>query len=174
LNLLSIIDCGGAPEMPALARIISEEDRPFIALMDSDSVKSLNKLKKIIKEAADLKEIREFKAEATVIQELLPKEIYAQAVNKYINTLVLAENLKLKDGVIKRDFVPSNNGKLDKQVEAFVSELYDDDSISKVGVANEFEKIVLSPQFSMNGSDFQSSFALIEWVIEQLKLKENI
>jgi len=173
LNILSIMDSGGVTEMPAIARIISEDDRPFIALMDSDSPKQFKKLKEIVKKRDDLKEIRDFKEGATVIQELLPMSIYTQAVNNYIDLLFTTESLKLKVGVGKLNFAPTSDVRIDKQVDAFVFELYEEDNISKVGIANEFEKIVLDRQFSINGVDFDASFELIEWLIDQLKLKAD-
>jgi predicted ATP-dependent endonuclease of OLD family len=173
LNILSIMDCGGIGEMPAMARIIGEEDRPFIVLVDSDSQKSLNKLKKAIKKQDDLREVKDFKKNALVIQELLPPIIYAQAVNNYVDSLVSSGILILKKNTTKHNFELSDSGiKLDKQVEEFVNKLFGDEDISKVGVAVEFEKIILSPKFSTTGHDFESAFKLVDWVITRLKLKD--
>lgn len=174
LNILSIMDSGGIAEMPAMARIIGEEDRPYIVLVDSDSPQHFKKLTRIVKAEDDLKEIKNFKDDAVVIQQLLPESIYVDAVNNYINTLVSTQSLSLKEGAAKRDFGRSNGIRIDKQVDTFVHELYGDDSISKVGIANEFDKIVLNPKFSAEGLDFEASFKLIDWVIGRLKLKEAL
>ena len=171
LNILSIIDSGGASELPAMARIIGGEDRPCIVLIDSDSARHLKKLRKIILGENNLKEIRDFKTSATVIQELLPPEFYEKAVNKYIDQLLQTESISLLDGVIKRDFSAVIGKRIDQAVEAFVFELFGEESISKVGIANEFEEIVLAPDFECDQYDFKSAFALTEWVIKQLKLE---
>jgi len=170
LNILSIIDAGGASELPAIARIIGEEDRPYIVLIDSDSNKSINKLKKIVKNINHLKEIKDIKDGALVIQELLPKIIYEQAVNNYIDLLVLNNSITQSEGKEKKSFVANGHNRIDKAVDAFVLEQFNEDDVSKVGIANEFEKIVLADGFYCEQKEFDSAFKLTEWVINQLKL----
>ncbi|MEO7988648.1 MAG: AAA family ATPase [Chryseolinea sp.] len=173
LNILSIIDSGGISEMPAVARIIGEEDRKYIVFTDSDVPKQVTRLKKIVKHESDLKEVKNFKENSQIIQELLPVNLFVQAVNDYINQLVNTNIIVLKQGISKGNFVYSTGIRIDKQVKTFVSELYDEDDISKVGIASEFERIVLDTDFDATQFDFQPAYQLIEWVITQLNLKSE-
>lgn len=169
LNMLSIMDAGGASELPAMARIINEEERPLIVLIDSDSQKHHNKLKKFLDDKF-VKEIKDFSETAITIQDLLPKAKYEEAVNNYIKALEDSSTIKRKEGKTAK-FVTKNNAKVDKDVKEFIGENFDEDDISKVGIANEFEKIILGKDFIYNADDFKDAFKLVDWIIEELKLE---
>lgn len=169
LNMLSIMDAGGASELPAMARIINDEDRPLIVLIDSDSQKHQNKLKKFLDEKL-VKEIKDFNANAVTIQDLLPKAQYELAVNNSLTALESSGHIERKKGK-KGAFVTVNTSKVDKDVAEFVKENFNEDDISKVGIANEFEKIVLKDDFAYDANSFIDVFKLIDWLVEELKLE---
>lgn len=168
VNLLSIMDAGGAPNLPAMARIIKDEDRPLIVLMDSDSQKILNKLKKHTT-TKEIEEVKTFESKAVTIQDLLPKKLYEQAVNNYIDRLVKDKLIILVTGGTK-EYQSSTQSKIDKEVEEFVSKNYGEESVSKVGVAREFEDL-LNGSVQYNEKDFENSRKLIDWVVKTLELK---
>jgi predicted ATP-dependent endonuclease of OLD family len=173
LNLLSIMQAGGAPEMPALARILLNEDRPLSILIDSDSTKHLNKLNKIerVTELAEIKQINSFSDTAISIQDLLPKDLYENSINNYINELktsgLLKEN-KTKSGQFS---IGDAKSSLDKLVELYVFENFGEESVSKVGIAREFE-IILDKKENMDET-FGNCWNLIEWIIKSLFLSSK-
>jgi predicted ATP-dependent endonuclease of OLD family len=167
VNLLSVMDAGGAPELPAMARIIKGEDRPLVVLIDSDSSKILNKLKKQLADK-ECEEINSFNDKAITIQDLLPRSLYEMAVNNYIDRLLKDKTITLINGG-QQKYTSKVVGKLDKEVEKFIQDNFDD-SVSKIGIAREFEEI-LSSNFTYKEEEFVDSKKLIEWVIKTLSLK---
>lgn len=172
VNLLSVMDAGGATNLPAMSHLVKDEERPLIVLIDSDSTKTLNRLKKSLDEKKEIKEVKSFSIDAITIQDLLPKNIYEAAVNTYLKKLA-------DDGFIKKPsstspfpqyVVQAATAKLDKHVEEFVKLNFGEDDVSKVGIAREFEEILKNPKTSIT-SDFVLSRQLIDWVINSLNLK---
>ena len=168
VNLLSVMDSGGAPNLPAMAKIVKDEERPLVVLIDSDSTSIFNKLKKYVEEK-ECNEIKSFNASAVTIQDLLPRKLYEEAVNNYLKKLV-------DDGLItllpekESQYVSTGRSKIDKEVEVFLKENYDEDTISKVGIAREFEEILNSnPEYIE--ADFTDARSLVEWVVKTLNLK---
>lgn len=171
VNILSVMDAGSASNLPAMARIVKDEERPLIVLIDSDSTKMLNRLKKILA-ISEYKEVKEFNNKAVTIQDLLPKKIYEMAVNKYIQNLVKEKDIILLDDKSDKYEIPSTvANKLDKDVEKFVLENFNEDSVSKVGIAREFEFILGDEGADYDEKEFSSAKLLIEWVIKTLMLK---
>lgn len=168
VNLLSIMDAGGAPNLPAMAKIVKDEERPLVVLIDSDSQKILNKLKKYVTEK-EYQEIKTFDSDAVTIQDLLPKKLYESAVNNYIDKLVKDKLITLVDNG-KKEYQSKNVPKADKEVESFVKENYNEESISKVGIAREFEDL-LNGKVEYKESDFKKAKNLIDWLIKTLDLK---
>jgi predicted ATP-dependent endonuclease of OLD family len=168
VNLLSVMDAGGAPELPAMARIIKGEDRPLIVLIDSDSSKILNKLKKQLVDK-ECEEIKSFNSKAITIQDLLPRSLYEIAVNNYISRLVKDKIITLSNGG-QQKYTSKATEKLDREVEEFIQKNFGEDSISKVGIAREFEEII-NTSFAYKEEEFIDSKKLIEWVIKTLSLK---
>ncbi len=169
VNMLSIMDSGGAANLPAMARIVKDEERPLIVLIDSDSISVLNKLKKYINDK-ECKEIKEFNSNAATIQDLLPKKYYEKAVNNYIQRLKNDGLIVLSEGC-KEDYKIKEKFKIDKEVEDFVKTNFNEESISKVGIAREFEELLNTKAFNSTENDFENSKKLIEWVIKTLELK---
>lgn len=168
VNLLSIMDAGGAPNLPPMARIVKDEERPLIVLIDSDSKPILNKLKKYVSDK-ECEEVQTFNADAVTIQDLLPPALYEQAVNNYIKKLIDDELIKLVDGGAQ-EYKLEATTKRDKEVEQFVVDNFGEDRVSKVGIAREFEEL-LNQDMEYKKEDFESSKKLVDWVVKTLKLK---
>jgi len=167
VNLLSIMDSGGASNLPPMAKIVKDEERPLVVLIDSDSQKILNKLKKYVTNK-EMEEIKTFNVKAVTIQDLLPIKLYEQAVNKYIDKLLKDKTITLAKST-KKEYKSKAVSKIDKEVEEFVKEYYDD-TISKVGIAREFEDL-LNGKVDYRVSEFQNARNLIDWLIQTLSLK---
>lgn len=169
VNLLSIMDSGGAPNLPAMAKIVKDEERPIVVLIDSDSKKILNKLKKCVSDK-ELIEIKDFDSKSVTIQDLLPRRLYEAAVNKYIERLVVDELISLVEGGIEK-YETKGSSKIDREVEDFVKKNYQEESISKVGIAREFEDILTKEAFGYKAEDFEKSKKMIDWLVKTLELK---
>lgn len=168
VNLLSIMDAGGAPNLPAMARIVKDEERPLVVLIDSDSKPILNKLKKYVDDK-ECEEIQTFNSDAITIQDLLPAKLYEQAVNNYIQKLVDDKLIKLVERGTQK-FKLKAKSKRDKEVEQFVTENFGEEGVSKVGIAREFEEL-LNKDMEYKKEEFEHSKNLIDWVVKTLKLK---
>ncbi|MCK4905568.1 AAA family ATPase [bacterium] len=168
VNLLSIMDSGGVANLPAMAKIVKDEERPLVVLIDSDSQKILNKLKKYV-DKKECEEIKTFNSNAITIQDLLPRKLYEQAVNKYIKRLVEDKLITLVNGG-EKEYQSKNDFKIDKKVEGFVKENYNEESVSKVGIAREFEDL-LNGKIVYKEDDFKNARKLIDWLVKTLDLK---
>jgi predicted ATP-dependent endonuclease of OLD family len=169
LNILSIMDTGGASELPPMARIIKSEERPLIILIDSDSEDEKAELDELFEDKNVVIEIKDFDKKATTIQDLLPKNIWELAVNKYIDRLVESETIQPKGK--KEIFSASSDTKIDKDAELFAIKNYGVKRFSKVGIAYEFEEIIFDNSFKLVESEFKKCFKLIERIIQELNLE---
>lgn len=165
LNILSIIDSGGCPNVPSMARIVSSEERPFVVLVDSDAAGTAAKkqlLKFVPKE--NIKQVAEFKTDAVTIEDVLPRKHLNAAINAYIGELVT-------DGVIAKKpekvfAAVRDNGVLEALDEYLKEHELGVDSISKLGIARHFEDQVTT----FVAEDFKAAEPLVKWVSEALKL----
>jgi hypothetical protein len=155
-DLFSIIDAGSISNMPSMVQILLDEDRPMFILIDNDDSKIKNRLIKKVKEIDNpaklsLTTISDIKAEAISIEDLLPINIYMEAVASFIASLAKEgiivpydtppPSIHLEEGVSKRYNVIANS---------IVAMYKDSDNqdldpktpISKVGIAHELEKII--------------------------------
>ncbi len=168
INMFSIITAGGADNLPAMTRIIKDEDRPIVILMDNDKPKIYKRLCKMIKKE-NVKKIDDFEDGLITIQDLLPKELYENAVNKYIDSLIRDGVLKEQKVPVKFKVVTVNNR--DKSVDVFTKEQFGEDvePISKLGIAREFENEL--EKIAKYDKNYKTALKLTEWVIEVLNLE---
>lgn len=166
VNLLSIISAEGADNLPAMKRIIKDEDRPMIVIMDSDKNTLFEKLK--IDLGEDIFQVKDFHKDAVVIQDLLPKELYESAVKKYVEKLIQDNFLVPNSPKSIPDFSLQGPDQADKQVDQYISANFDKGSISKLGIAREFEDILFSTEYKK--STHKRMILLINKVIEKLDL----
>ncbi len=173
LNILSIIDSGGAGNVPTMVQIIKSEERPFVVLVDSDNqgdnaIKSLIK-REVVRE--DLKQVGDFKAGAITIEDLLPKKFWVEAVNKYIDELSDNEVCKKPE----KSFIFEDGEAVKCLKEYFkVNELGIED-ISKLNIARHFEElieeqIVAASKDNFDIKDFEDTKPLIKWIVKKLKI----
>jgi predicted ATP-dependent endonuclease of OLD family len=171
-NLLSIISSGGASEMPSVTRIVIDEKRPVAALIDGDRPIDYTRLSMFteLTEGDGLKMISDFGPKnAVTIQDLLPKSLYEEAVNNYIQKLV--DDKVLKTLAKSKRFGLVAQSKSDSKVEDFLKKEYDVEEVSKVGIAREFENILDGNRYKT--SDFKKCVDLIGWVITTLQLSSE-
>ncbi|MBI4094750.1 MAG: AAA family ATPase [Candidatus Liptonbacteria bacterium] len=167
LNILSIIDSGGAPNTPSMCRIVKSEERPYVVLVDSD--KSGKRAKNgIVKftEAAKVKEVSDFNSDALTIEDLLPRKYFNLAVNAYIQELV-------DDGVCSKpskDFSSTaKSGVMEKLEEYIKDNSLGIEEISKLNIARHFED-ELSKLTKIEAKDFNALNSLIKWISDSLKI----
>jgi predicted ATP-dependent endonuclease of OLD family len=172
-NLLSIISAGGAGNLVPMAQILSDEDRPFIVLIDSDDKHSKAKLQKIKEKGnqniVDWREIKDLHSKALTIQDLLPKKIFEKAVNDSINQLIDDGHIKAKRDE-KPIFEANDQPKIDETVNTFIDENLEQETISKVGIADQFGKIIAEEKFDYKKADWNDARKLVNWVVKELKL----
>lgn len=170
VNLLSIVAAGGASEVPAMTRIVLDEDRPTAVLIDSDRPQEYKRLQKFDELNTDdkLKQVKDFGDDKTyTIQDLLPRKLYVDAVNSFIEILVNDGTL-ISTKKIPDFFSLNRKGKADKQVDEHVNVEYGVESISKVGIARHFEDLLKQAKY--NQKDFAKAEAMIKWVVNTLGL----
>lgn len=170
VTLLSIVAAGGAVDVPAMTRIVLDEDRPTAVLIDSDRPQEYRRLVKFeeLQNGDKLKQVKDFGDDKTfTIQDLLPKKIYKEAVNNFIQVLVADGTLKAKKSS-PGTFTVGRGGKADNQVNDFASAEYGVEDISKVGIARSFEELLKAAKYSQK--EFEKSEAMIKWVINTLNL----
>lgn len=163
LNILSVIDAGGCPNVPAMAKIIKSEERPFVVLIDSDEAaktakKSLTKV--VAKE--HLKQVADFKQDAITIEDLLPRKYLNRAINAYLEELA-------QDGIIKAPtskFATRTTGVMAALKEFIETNKLGVESISKLNIARHFE----SEATEFDAAEFKECKPLLEWVVSSLKI----
>ncbi|MDP3764848.1 MAG: AAA family ATPase [bacterium] len=169
LNILSIIDSGGAPNTPSMCRIIYSEERPYVALVDSD--KSGKRAKTAIvkfTEPEKVKEVSDFKDDAVTIEDLLPRKYFISAVNAYIQELV-------DDGVCNKppkEFDSKVKNGVMEQLEKYISDnSLGIEEISKLNIARHFEEeLSRIPVGKLDKKEFTTLKTLISWITETLKI----
>lgn len=167
LNILSIIDSGGCPNVPAMARIIQSEERPFVILIDSDSMakttrKSLDKF--VNKEL--IKQVGNFNTEAVTIEDLLPRKYLNRAINAYLEELAADGIIKIPTPAPKFGATRPNGvmAALDEYIETNKLGVQ---SVSKLNIARHFEAEITD----FDPKEFEDSKSLLEWIVEALKIK---
>jgi predicted ATP-dependent endonuclease of OLD family len=169
LNILSIIDSGGAANISSMCRIIKSEERPYVVLVDSDKPGKRAK-SDIIKftEQEKVKEVSDFKVGAVTLEDLLPKKYLINAINKYIEELA-------NDGVCSKpnkifEF-NGQNGIMKGLEEYIVENNLGIEELSKLNIARHFEEELSSISAdSFNKKEIKDSQGLIKWLIEALKI----
>jgi len=175
VTLLSIIAAGGATEVPAMTRIVIDEERPTAVLIDSDRPKEYTRLEKFPElKGGRLRQVRDFGDEKTVtIQDLLPRILYQEAVNAHFDQLVVDGTLNADPkGTRFKLKSRTTTGMADKQVDEFAQRVYGVERISKVGIARCFEELLATASYKQ--SDFENSEALVKWVVNTLNLSTNL
>ncbi len=183
-DLLSIIDAGSIANIPAMVQILISEERPLIVLMDDDDTHIHNTVKKKEgaignKEKFSVFKISSIQEGAVSIEDLLPHNLYVQAAKKYLDYLVSEKIITQKDAAeIVSDFSQVEKPKKYNAIaeEIFTKFYYAPDSlldkktpISKVGIANEFEKL-LKEHGIQDPIEEEICFHLISTILTQLKL----
>ncbi len=169
LNILSIIDSGGASNVSSMCRIIKSEDRPYVTLVDSD--KSGKRAKAAVDKFTNpekVKEISTFKADALTFEDILPRKYLNQAINAYIQELVT-------DGICNqpaKEFDSKVKNGVMEQLNKYIEEnSLGIEEISKLNIARHFEDAVSKiPKNRFDSKDFSDSKSLIEWVSGILKI----
>lgn len=189
-DMFSFIDSGGEGNLPAMVQIMIEEDRPILVLMDSDSPKTYNRLKKKIEtkklKSTSLCQINEFHNKAISIEDLLPKKLLINAVENYIKELLKDKSLQKRENsstefkfkstvgsYYKNDisqYVKNNFKSMTKREEEW---LKDSTPISKVGIASHFDKLLKTNEFNFKTYEieFRPALKLIKRMVDLLKLK---
>lgn len=172
LNILSIVDSGGAPNVSSMCRIIKSEDRPYVVLVDSDKAGKRAKTG-IIKftKQEDVKEVSDFKTDALTFEDILPRKYICQAINSYIQELIA-------DGVCNQpqkafDF-RGKNGVMEQLSKYIQDNNLGIEDISKLNIARHFEEEtnkIQKDKFSIK--DFSDSKSVVEWVSKSLKIITN-
>jgi predicted ATP-dependent endonuclease of OLD family len=183
-DIFSIVDAGGAANLPAMVQILLDESRPMLVLIDSD-VKS--EYKRIKKKELDLKnssalkviQVNELKPDALTIEDLLPIKIYEKAANSYIDYLLSEKVIRSKTQVVPSLTIKAS-GKVYEQIADHVLQNYEQiegelnikTPISKVGIANEFDKILKENSFEKTKDpiDFNISLELVKKIASYLKV----
>lgn len=117
----------------------------------------------------DWREIKDLHSKALTIQDLLPKKIFEKAVNDYINQLIDDGHIKAK-GDEKPIFEAIDQPKIDETVNTFIDENFEQETISKVGIADQFGKIIAEEKFDYKKADWNDARKLVNWVVKELKL----
>ena len=172
LNILSIIDAGGCPNVPAMVQIVKSEERPLVVLIDSDNQGDNAKkavLKRGVEETA-IKQVADFKDGTVTMEDLLPRKYLNKAINAYIAELtddgVCTKPEKEFDSQVK-------NGVVDA-LKKFLKDNCGVDQISKLNIARHFEEAVSEIQSDKFKQDeFNDARKMIEWVSEILKIRVN-
>ncbi|MCL5006699.1 MAG: ATP-binding protein [Patescibacteria group bacterium] len=166
LNILSIIDSGGAPNISSMCRIVKSEERPYVAFVDSD--KSGKRAKTAIvkfTEPEKVKEVSDFNKDAITIEDLLPRKYFNSAVNAYIQELADDEICSKPT----KDFDSKTKGAME-QLEKYIKEnSLGIEEISKLNIARHFEN-QLSDVKKIEVKDFSASKDLIDWIVESLRI----
>lgn len=171
LNILSIIDSGGCPNVPTMVQIVKSEERPLVVLVDSDNHGNHAKtavLHRGVKEDK-IKQVGNFRNDAITIEDLLPRKYLNKAINAYIDELT-------KEGICKKPEKAFNSTVKNGVVDTLKKYLKDNncgvEEISKLNIARHFEEIVSRIDGNdFKKDDFDDMAKLIKWISEVLKIK---
>ena len=188
-DIFSFIDAGGESNLPAMVQIMIEEERPIMVLIDSDSPRTYNKILKKSKSLKSgllvLNQISDFNEEAVSIEDLLPRELLRESVNRYTDELVSDESISLVKGSSNHlEKISIGSSIYKDSIAPFIRDNYINPSkepdewarekvpISKVGIARHFEKLLNEESFDYNSmkSEFSSFLKLTKTLINKLKL----
>lgn len=187
-DVFSFIDAGGEGNLPAMAQIMIDENRPIMVLVDSDSESTYNKIKK---KSSSLKsgllvhsEISDFKKDTVSIEDLLPKKLLINAVNNYIRLLIEDDSIVPIKGKEKELIsINSEFSVYKNDIAPFIRENFSNPSkikeewnrekvpISKVGIARFFEKELENVNYDDYKVELKYALKLIKEVIKKLKLE---
>lgn len=173
LNILSIIDSGGCPNVPTMVQIVKSEERPLVVLVDSDT-QGDNAKKAVLKrgvEETTIKQVSDFKDSAVTIEDLLPRKYLNKAINAYITELA-------DDGICTKPEKEFSSLVKNGVIETLKKYLGDNncgvDQISKLNIARHFEEAISEIQSDKFKQDeFSDAGKMVEWVSEVLKIKAD-
>ena len=169
LNILSIIDSGGAPNVPTMAQMVKSEGRPLVVFVDSD--KQGDKAKKIVLKRGvaerEIKQVGDFRMGAITTEDLLPRKYLNKAINSYISELVDEDILEKPE---KEEFAFQEDGVMDE-----LKKYLGGTEISKLNIARHFDEIISeiqSDEFEIFAiEEFADIEKVIEWVSNLLEIR---
>lgn len=192
-DVFSFIDAGGEANLPPMVQIVTDDDRPTLILIDSDSQSTYNKLKKKVdsiknKEILDLIQVNEFEKTAKSIEDLLPSEILQKAVMNYCKELKKDGILKFVEGMgeLTLDLSNDNESRYNNTIAPQIKKNYIEEGIdeliwenkktpvSKVGIARHFELLLTDETYNKSTINFDACFKLVNTIAEKLCLIENL
>ncbi|MDK2980128.1 MAG: hypothetical protein PWQ55_475 [Chloroflexota bacterium] len=173
-DLLSLIDSGGSSNIPAMSQLVHSEDREFIILLDSDKAGNEAKKKLLHKDFINsglIIEIGDFKAGAQTIEDVLPIEVFRDAVNDYIHELLANETITPKKEF--KEYNITAKTKRINQLEKYLDENFEIKSISKLNIARHFEyNLETRMEEDKPISDIKESLDLLGELISKLELNQ--
>ena len=165
LNILSIIDSGGAPNVPTMAQMVKSEGRPLVVFVDSDTQGNRAKkavLKRGIREE-EIRQVENFRNRAITTEDLLPRKHLNKAINLYISELA-DEGLLEKP---EKEFAFEGDGVVD-ELKKHLGGI----EISKLNIARHFDEIVSKIQSDeFKRKEFADIEKVIKWVSNLLEIR---
>ena len=176
-DLLSIVSAGGHSNIPAMAQLLRSENTPTVILVDADALETQEKL--LGKNNYDfkkeqIKSVRDFRAGAITLEDVLPKQYLKRAINKWIEESTdkdksskpdIKFNIRSKSGIIKE--LKNHLGEH--------SVLEKGSKVPTLGIATCFSEVI-SEEFGetrelndLQKKEFADSIKIVEWVADRLK-----
>ena len=165
LNILSIIDSGGAPNVPTMVQMVKSEERPLVVFIDSDTQGNRAKkavLKRGIREE-EIRQVGNFRNGAITTEDLLPRKYLNKAINLYISELVDEDLLEKPE----KEFAFEGDGVVDE-----LKKHLGGTEISKLNIARHFDEIISEIQSDeFKRKEFADIEKVIEWVSNLLEIR---
>ena len=166
LNILSIIDSGGAPNVPTMAQMVKSEGRPLVVFIDSDK-QGNNAKKAVLKRGVaerEIKQVGDFRNGAITTEDLLPRKYLNKAINSYISELVDEALLEKPE---KEEFAFQEDGVMDE-----LKKYLEGTEISKLNIARHFDEIISEIQSNeFKREEFADIEKVIGWVSNLLEIR---
>ena len=165
LNILSIIDSGGASNVPTMVQMVKFEERPLVVFTDSDT-QGDNAKKAVLKRGVgdgEIKQVGNFRNGAITTEDLLPRKYLNKAINLYISELVDEDLLEKPE----KEFAFEGDGVVDE-----LKKHLGGTEISKLNIARHFDEIVSKIQSDeFKRKEFADIEKVIEWVSNLLEIR---